>query len=174
MTRSPTGWFDFGGNDPMIDVARELAPRWLGGLVPKEDTEGFGGLCVLVREVPTMKHHPTHNCVMASFSPHDQGKLYGAWGTGNHDECHPGAPETQLLAEADASPEAQAAAALAWMASQLTRPIERRTWSRWGLKCDSWHLSDTGFQLSWMGHRRLTGMRRRPPDTITRVRPGTA
>ena len=53
MTRSPTGWFDFGGNDPMIDVARELAPRWLGGLVPKEDTEGFGGLCVLVREITT-------------------------------------------------------------------------------------------------------------------------
>jgi hypothetical protein len=174
MTRSPTGWFDYGGHDPMIDAARELAPQWLEGLVPKEDTEGIGGLCVLLREVPSSKNRITHNCVMASFFPDDRGRLYGDWGDGNHDECHPHDPEAQFLAEADAAPEAQAEAALAWIASQLARPIECRTWSRWGLTCEGWYLSDTGSLLGRNGPRRLTGMRRRPPDSITQVRPRTA
>jgi len=154
----------------MIDAARELAPRWLDGLVPKEDTTGFGGLCVLLREVPTTKHRPTFNCVMASFLPDDRGRLYGDWGDGNHDGCHPLDPEAQFLAEADEAPEAQAEAALAWMASQLNRPIDRRAWSRWGLQCEAWYLSDTGFRLSWVGHPTLTGMRRRPPESVTQVR----
>ena len=174
MTRSTTGWFDFGGDDAMINAARELAPQWLDGLVAKEDTEGVGGLCVLLRDVPTMKYRPTQNCVMASFFPDDLGKLYGDWGNGNHDECHPLDTEAQVLAEAGEAPEAQAAAALEWMASQLVRTIERRTWWSWGFKYEAWHLSDTGTRLSWIGHPRLTGMRHRAPDSITKVRPRAA
>lgn len=155
----------------MVDAARVLAPQWLDGLVAMEDTDGFGGLCILVREVPSMKYRPTQNCVMASFLPDDLGRLYGDWGNGNHDECHPRDPEAQFLAEADEAPEAQAAAALAWMASQLTRPIERRAWARWGFKYEAWHLSDTGTRLSWSGHPRLAGMRRRTPSSIAQVRP---
>lgn len=171
MTRSPTGWFDFGGDDPMIDAARELAPSWLAGLVPREDTDGWGGLCVLLRDVPSTRSRVALNCIEVFHAPADKGNLYGTWGDGNTVDLWPEDPEAQFLAEADESPQAQAETALAWIKSQLGRPIERRTWTRWGLAYEEVYLSDTDYVLRRSGPRRLTGMRRRSPDSITRIRP---
>ena len=148
--------------DAFLDRVRELAPAVLAGVSP-DHTSAIPYGCVITVDVPGVPPSEwlAHaHLLQVLYAP---GLLGGYWGCSHiWDDYDPDDPEALNLTE-ELAPEAAAERAVAWLASQLNRPLVRQEWKPRLLRRGfvRWVLTDTGHVVA--GRRRIP--KRRPmPD----------
>jgi hypothetical protein len=164
------GWFP-NGDGRFVEEARLQAARSLTGLVSVDETTCFPwGLGVYLRDIPTGRFRVASSCLLVYHELQSR-RLLAGWGTGDPSEHSLSDPESVVLTNGETSDEERARAAVTWLAEQLMRPIECRTWVRLGMTFRQCVLVDTDTELSRIGHPRLVGADRWPPTSVARLRP---
>jgi hypothetical protein len=169
-------WFPGEGRnaeeDTFLAEFRLLAEA--GGLVDlrPEDTEvialGAFRPLVLCARVPRLPVEPARPTLQVGFEWHsdDPPFLVGTWESWGYllDQF-----EDIDISEVEPTPGQLSRRAFEWMASQLRRPVEQRTWQRhFGRQSMEWRLSDTDELITWGGS--WLPWARKAPSRVERLR----
>ncbi len=139
---------------PFIHRVRAQAPQRIGHLVRPSDTSRLErGGCVLLIEVPgfpDLPGSPIDNVIQVMW---DGIELAGHWGSRHRWDDFDARDEEALVVRGLRLDDERAAdAAMEWLATQLTRPVEQRLWTRRAeVVGRTWVLSDTGRVLGRRG-----------------------
>jgi hypothetical protein len=172
MSASQDGeeWFPSASATPFLDHARSLAPTQLGRLIVPTDTwamvEPIGPLLAVdVPDVPDGEVPVINNHIQVLW---DGGLLGGYWGCSHvWDDFDERDEEALVVPDANMTDAEAAERAVAWLAEQLSRPLDLEVWRAGGLVVGRrWVLADTRTALG------ARGLRWRSPSSVTRLRPG--
>ena len=169
-----TTWFPSERTTPFLERVRALAPERLGHLVdPGETWETDYAGCLLMADVPDVpdgKWPVITNHIQVRW---DDGFLGGYWGdTYLWDDFDERDEEALVVRGLPMTDDQAAEAAVAWLARQLSRPLDHQVWRKGEqVVAQRWVLADTGREVGRRGNRRA---RRGSPTVVTRLRPREA
>ncbi len=170
----PAQWFSGEGGTPFLAHVRRIAPERLGGLIPSAQTWAridLGGslLAVDVPDVPDGELSVINNHIQVLWDEHALG---GYWGCSHiWDDFDERDPEALVVRDESIEDEEAAQKAVAWLAHQLSRPLDFQVWKRGNrVLARQWVLSDTGRVI---GARGSWLFQRGAPTEVTRLRPGS-
>jgi hypothetical protein len=167
-------WFESDRTTPFLERVRALAPEELGQLIEPGETREFdyaGSLLMVdVPDVPDGKWPVIYNHIQVRW---DDGFLGGCWGdTYLWDDFDPRDEEALIVRGLLMTDEEAAEAAVAWLARQLSRPLDHQVWKKGAqVVAQRWVLADTGREVGRRGSRRA---RHGSPTLVTRLRPREA
>ena len=168
-SRDGEEWFPNESTTPFLEQARRVAPSLLDQLVRPVDTWGMGEpigplLAVDVPDVPDGEVPVINNHIYVRW---DGQLLGGYWGCSHvWDDFDERDEEALVVSDASMTDSEAAARAVAWLAQQLSRPLDVEVWRAGRLLLGRrWVLTDTGTVLG------ARGLRPGSPSSVTRLRP---
>jgi hypothetical protein len=163
-------WSRGEGTTPFLERVRALAPERLGHLIEAGDTweTDYAG-CLLMVDLPGIPDgglRGTNNHIQVAW---EDGVLGGYWGDVHLWDGFDERDEEALVVRGPTLTDAEAAeAAVAWLARQLSRPLDHQVWKEDRVVGQRWVLVDTGREVGRRGSRLA---RRGSPTVVTRLRP---